>query len=114
MSVKMSERDLAALRAGIEEQVRRDVRFQIWQQNWDRKTAKRHVYHAKVITASELKEGDVICSTHGIRFFQAEEVVEKLHYGTHNGQPIAGDIWIETPLGGSSLRYDNPVLIEVA
>lgn len=109
----MRERDLDALRAGISEQVERDVRAQMWKANLDREHAKRHVQRAKVIPASELQVGDAVCSTDGWRFFKEELVVLDIRQEASNGQRVRdGEIWVVYDRGGSALRLEDPVLVE--
>lgn len=106
MSVRMTERDLEALRRGITAQVERETRRQLYMAELDQERQKRHIRHAKVIQASELKIGDVICSTSGYRFFKEEMVVKDI-------QTARGSLWIVSRYGGNALLYDDPVLVEV-
>jgi Zn-finger domain-containing protein len=118
MSVRMSNRDLDALRVGITKQVERETRMEISQEDMARRAAFRSVSKVRLIEARELEPGMRFAEGSYRSFKVMSEVIGVNREGfTEEGERCARDIWvtyksmISEGVNGSAFQNDDLVLI---
>lgn len=122
MSVKMSQRDLDALRAGIEEQVRSDVHREISQASFDRIAKLPLVDRVCLVRGDQLRVGDVLVEAMGLTSYRARETVTRIadEYVDSGGVswPMRpGNRWVEYEgeglgSGGHAVSAEAQILIK--
>lgn len=107
------QRDIDAIRLGVEEQTRRDVSREFHRQNWERLTARVHVQEVELRHARSLRVGDVLAEcSFGYTFFEAGKIEDIVVNATPEGGRIHGDICVVTPGSRRALKDDDLVLIK--